>query len=215
MIDEFPRSDARTLVAARAARVGFGAVLIVGAVVAAHGAWHERDVLGYSIAAWFGVVWVAAFALGAVAWAIARLVPEGRADRLVEAGVVVPAIGLALMTPLTIHLPFALGIDDEAGFSTWVQVSIPITALAHFALAWLSARRVRKIVRGELAATVPAILGNVIVVSMVPFVVLYLIPPLLVALTGFAYLPILYLQGAIAEREHARLAALPPIARAL
>jgi|GEM_PF-2917286 len=210
------------LVAWRAARVGFGATLIVGALAVADAALGTRArdghaetaVLGLSTALWFAVVWGAALVVGLAAAAATRLRKHLPADTLLQTGAIVPAIGLALMTPLTMQLPVVLAIGSADEFGEWVLLSLVITGAAHVTLALMSAWRARQLVRGVETFSVRAIYLTVIAVSAMPFAVLLLVPPLLVAITGGAYLPVLHWQGRVAAREH-QLIATVPRARAL
>ena len=204
------------VVAARAARVAFGAMLIAGAVTVAHGAVTEHRPFGLHQAAWFGVVWASALAAGLAAWLGGHALRIGRdPDQLAGSGLAVPAVGLALLGPLSIHLLLVPWLGTLRDFDQWVIASLIITGTAHLALAVMSGIRAYQLARGDTALTVRTIYGVVVLVSCIPFVVLYLIPPILVALTGLAFLPVLQAPVWIAARERALLAGAPPLARVL
>ncbi len=203
------------VVARRAARVGFGATLIAGAAAMVGATLDDTGVLDLPMAHWFAIVWAAAVAVGAVAWLVARRWPRVEPDSLAVVGLTVPAIGLALMAPLTLQLPIVLWVSGVSDFDDWVQLSVAITGVAHLALALLSAVRAHQLARDTTPMAVSTIFAAVVVVSMIPFIVLYLIPPILVAITGAAYLPLLYAPAWIARRERALLSTTPPLARAI
>lgn len=208
-------SPVHRLIAWRAARVGFGATLIVGAGAVVHGVMTHARVLGLPAAHWFAIVWAAAFVVAALAWLAVRLRARIDPGAFAVTGLTVPAIGFALMAPLTLQLPFVIGASGLAGFDGWVPLSVAITGVAHLVLAALSVVRARQLARDAIPIEPRTIFGAVVVVSMIPFALLAFIPPILVAITGAAYLPILHAQAWIANRDRAILSTMPPLARAI
>lgn len=204
------------VVAGRAARVAFGTILIAGMLAVVHGAITSRPPFGMYQAAWFGVVWASALAAGLVVWLGARWRAVGRdPDQLAGSGLAVPAVGLALMGPLSLHLLVVPWLGTLRDFDQWVLASLVVTGSAHLTLAIMSGIRAYELGRGRTAITVKMIFGVVVLVSCIPFIVLYLIPPILVAITGAAFLPVLYAPAWIAARERALLAGAPPVAHVL
>ena len=184
----------RRVLAARAARIAFGAALTAGGLLlAADAALHPfiRALDGRPLAtAIVAGAWLCAAAGALLAWgavhAAVRVRDRGRVDdRWLAASFMWPAVGLSLVLPLSLHLPFCT--DD---FDEWVRMSCAIVGHAHVALAIMSARRMHRIARGERAMPASAIYGVTIGISMIPGGLLIMIPPLLVAVTG---LPLLLL----------------------
>jgi hypothetical protein len=190
------------VVARRASRIAFGGVLIVGAAVLITstfcGDTNELAILGQT--------WLSALAAAAVV----RVTMARRPDRdgLASPGLVVPAVGLALLGPLSVHALVFLATSSprEAArpFHEWVAMSVALTALAHGAFAVLSARRALALVRGRPAMSAGKIWGWVVGVSCVPSVIV-VIPPLIVGVTGLVFWPVLARMKVIVERERAEL----------
>lgn len=107
----------------------------------------------------------------------------------------IPLVGLSLMAPLGIHGAYlALKGDGLRQISEWVAVSLMIVGHCHLVLAALGWRHGRQIMRvpklgqSGLGDGFKA-LGWTIVASLFPGVLLILVPPGLVALTGLAFVP--------------------------
>lgn len=113
-----------------------------------------------------------------------------------------PLAGLSLLTPLTLHWLFIQMIDHESpsSFAEWIRISCVVVGHAHIALLVMAikfAKRLRSlsahdiqnmsIHREWLKAW-----GITIGVSCVPFILLFAVPPILVAITGIAFIPIMY-----------------------
>lgn len=165
----------------RAGRSAFGAVLIAGMVVMVERLVHEATPHAALVMAG---AWVAAFAAYAVAgwWAARR--DLAHADELAVPGLVLPGIGVALMYPLTIHLPIVLVISGTSGFDTWAWFALVLTGPTHLVLAILVAHRADQLVRGAPGLKPKTIYWICVAVSCVPFAVMFMLPPLFVALTG-------------------------------
>ncbi len=106
-----------------------------------------------------------------------------------------PLVGLSLMAPLGIHGAYlALKGDGLRQVSEWIAVSLVIVGHCHLVLAALGWRhgrqlmRVPKLGQSGLGDGFKA-LGWTIVASLFPGVLLILVPPGLVALTGLAFVP--------------------------
>lgn len=202
------RSPLDVVLARRAGRVAFGmpllaaAFLLVASLVGTGGGpLHAARIL------------VGAYVVAAVAYVLAhrfvRFDPRAADPRtLAAASFVVPVVGLSLTLPLTIHLVVFAALGDAGhGFDAWVELSAFVAGPAHVVLAILTAVRGARLV-SERALTAPSvafIYGVVVAVACVPFIVIVL-PPLIVAATGIAFLPVLYGMDTIAERERALLA---------
>jgi hypothetical protein len=117
-----------------------------------------------------------------------------------------PMAALSLLAPLSIHgiVWFALarpetadsGMDD---FGTWIAVSVILVGHAHLALLVCAVRwacRLRSVETGMLWVGVGRAWGTALLVSggiaCLPGVVLLAIPPILVLVTGLAFVPLMY-----------------------
>lgn len=113
-----------------------------------------------------------------------------------------PLVAAALLAPLGIHLLiwfFATGglaATHLGAFDTWIALTAPIAGLAHLVLAGLGARfglrlrerstaelRIKPSRDGWIALAITAFAG------MIPGALLVLIPPVLIGLTGLAFIP--------------------------
>jgi NO-binding membrane sensor protein with MHYT domain len=181
----------------RAGRIAFGSVLIAGAgILAAHSLAYlgDDDVLP----AWTIIVvtWIAAIA----AHGLALLLPvSAEPDRLRMTSLVVPAVGVALILPLTIQMPVIEALGGTKWFNSWCGIAAIITAAAHAAFAMLLVERVRAVATGRPTRSLSSVLAIGTLCGGVPGLVL---PAALVLVTG---LPILATAipvfDAIAERE--------------
>jgi hypothetical protein len=116
----------------------------------------------------------------------------------------VPSVGIALMLPLLIHMPFAHGIAGLEGDDGWVRLSYVISGPTHLALAFMVARRGARLVDGRLVQSAGSVYLIACVISCVPFVV-FVLPPLITMLTGVPFLGLLRYQEQLVERERAEL----------
>lgn len=207
-----PMQTMRQVFARRLARIAFGLVLIAGVAVLTHGAWGHHHQFGHgwpSAAQIVGMTWLAAALVAAVVRAIAARLPWSLApETLFAESMMVPTAGIALLLPITLHLPIALMITDAHGFEFWVEASLWITGLAHIVFAVLAVRRARQLVAGVPAVTPWQIYVATLLTSCVPFVVLWAVPPMLVAITAAPFLPLLGGMQRLVERERAELEAL-------
>jgi len=183
--------------ARRAGRVAFGWILIAGAAVLVASAFRSTaggwlGFRGVHAAAILGASWAAAF----VAAGIAYLTYRGEVR--LTTSLVVPACGMALMLPLSIHLAFCLLVrHDATGFDEWAGLSMIATGIAHVVFASLAMARAHQLARGEPAISVGMIYFTCVACGAIPFVV----PVVYVALTGLPIIPLLAHMERIAARE--------------
>jgi hypothetical protein len=192
----------------RVGRIAFGLVLLAGVAVLARRVWaYEEAWSAYAIPA----TWAAAFAAYAIAGLIGSRRTLDHAGELAVPGLVVPWAGAALLLPLTLHLPFALLLTHDArAFDMWVAMSGIFTGPTHLVLAALVAQRARQLATGARAIDPWRIYGICVAVSCLPFAI-FMIPPILVMLTGIPMLAFLIWMKAFArrDRDRARAEALP------
>lgn len=185
-----------------AGRIAFGVTLLAGAgVLVVQTTGGRAPHAGATLI----LTWLLAF----VAAAIVRFVAACRVrdPSLAVPAMVLPMVGIALILPLTIHLPVVLAIEGldrgVAAFDRWALLSIVVTAVPHVVLALLVGRRAAALARGLPAISWERIYWFTIFAACIPFIVLLLIPPVLVAVTGLVALPILRAveKRALAGRE--------------
>jgi hypothetical protein len=136
-----------------------------------------------------------------------------RTSRLEAASLALPLTAVALLTPLTAHLPFAFGTNGLSGIDLWCRASAVIVGHAHLVLAGLFVRHAIRIRRAseplELRTAGWRILALTVAAAAVPGIVLFGLPPILTAVTGAVFIPYaaaLAVDRAIAEREQLSLA---------
>lgn len=205
--------------ARRAGRIAFGLVLLVGVASIVTAAWsgffetHGADRFG--AVRRVGLTWLLAILAGAVVQAIAaRLRWRPAAEALFAESVMVPTAGIALLLPITLHLPVVVLAAGASAFDFWVTASLWITGAAHVVFAGLCVLRARQLVAGRIAITPRAIYVATLVTSCVPFVLLWAIPPLLVGVTALPFVPMLHAMQRLVDRERAEIAAAPDLPRA-
>ncbi|HEU0036373.1 MAG TPA: hypothetical protein VFQ53_37430 [Kofleriaceae bacterium] len=199
------------VIARRAGRLAFGIILLAGAGLVVERALRP-DLVSLPAGMLLPAAYLLAFAsYGAVQlWQRWRRPAPADAATLATAGLVVPGIGLALTLPLALHLPVTLLFGwSMLGFDDWVKLSLVFAGPAHVALAILVAIRGHRLARGSIR-TVPSplfIYVFVVIVSCVPFVVLFGITPAIVAITGIPIVPLIHHMRRIDERERAAVVA--------
>ena len=198
---ESPLLDASTPHARAVASLAFGVCLLVGAATLVDqlaGDAHAATVRTLALT-WTGAA-IAAWVAHLYASAVRAELPRG----LRVASYVVATLGGALLLPLTVHLPIALalGVDTET-FGDWARLSLVITAPAHLVFATLAAIRAYQLATGRRAISTTRVYVTTLVVSCIPFALLYFIPPLLVGLTGVAIVPLLERMPRFIERQTA------------
>jgi hypothetical protein len=181
-------------------RIVFGVVMILGAAT-----FVERllRVPEAHAAKTLAIIWLAALFAG---WLFSQLASV-TARRIDVADIftlswVLPTLGVALLVPLTLHIPFALALGgDLSSFDDWARISLAITGPAHVAFAFLSALRAARLAQGRLAMSATRIYIITLVAASIPFALLFFIPPLLVGLTGFFLVPFLTRLQEMIDRE--------------
>jgi hypothetical protein len=204
------------VLARRIGRITFGAVLLIGVGWLLSAAWAElvhesrRPEPLLNAAQILEMTWPIAALAGVVAWRVAlRLRLSAHPDAMLPASLVIPMVAIALLAPLTLHLPVVLALADRETFDMWVMLSLCITGLAHVVFAFTSARRGYHLATGKPAWSPLKVYAATVITSCVPFVLLYAIPPVLVAITALPLLPVLYAMERIVTRERAELAGAP------
>ena len=177
-------------------RIVFGAVALLGAAIFVERILHLRDPHAAKV---LGATWTLAFVAGWVArQLVAALAKRDDAGDLLAVSFAVPAVGVALLLPLTLHLPvaLALGVGVDA-FDTWAELSLYVTAPAHLTFAFLAALRATRLAQGRPAISTRRIYTITLIVSAIPF----FISSLLVGFTGLAIIPLLDHMPRMIERE--------------
>lgn len=193
--------------ARQAARCAFGAVLVVGALAMFGFAAANTDApCGISpagvklpAAAIAIASWATAMVAAAVAYHVARRWPPDQ-PRL-AASLIWPAVGVSLTLPLTLHLPVVVLGYGARAFDAWCVLSLVVVGLPHLALAILAAGRAHALAHGRDARSPWRIYASVVLVSFTA--VILVLPPILVALTGLPFVPLLAAMAPLAARERA------------
>src|SRR5258708_1386915 len=162
------------ILARRVGRIAFGVVVLAGVArlttVASRASLTSHATPRIDAASTIALTWLCALAAGAIARTIAARVRWSRdADSLFAPSVVVPTLGVALLLPITLHLPIALLATDAPSFDVWVMASLWITGLTHLVFAILCARRGYHLVAGKPAMSPRKIYVITLVTSCVPF----------------------------------------------
>lgn len=202
----FGRRDDYT--APQVARVAFGAVLLVGAAVLVGKAQLHMSGDDAQTPGIIAGTWLLATAAAAVAYAIASyLPPAGRRDRLLQLSLVVPAAGIALVLPISLHLLWCVALDRSlVGFDEWVGLSMLFAGFAHVMFALLACLRASQLARGVPAVSASTIYFACVAAGSLPFPVL---PSIIIALTGLPIVPLLLAMKPLAAREREAPAPLP------
>jgi hypothetical protein len=133
------------------------------------------------------------------------------AVRMEEASTALPMIAVGLLAPLTLHFAFCFFTGMRSSFDQWIRMSLVIVGHAHVVLACQLqglARKARGLSVEELTKqrgrVAWPIFGWTVIASGVPGIVLVLLPPVITAVTGVLFLPLLVwrtLGTLIAERR--------------
>lgn len=124
-----------------------------------------------------------------------------RLARLETPSVAIPMCGMTMLTPLLLHWLFVAIMGSTGGYSTWIQISLVIVGHAHLALIALSvayAKKMKRLPTPELDAMSvlqewTKALGIVTLVAAVPGLILFAVPPILSALTGATFIPLMFI----------------------
>lgn len=171
-------------------RIVFGVVMLVGGALFVERVLHRASPEAAKLLA---ATWLAAFVLGWVVRQLAVVVTRDAVpDRLLAASWALPTLGAALLLPLTLHLgvALALGVDLHT-FAGWAKLGLTFTGPAHVVFAAMATLRAVRIAQGRDAISTRRIYVTTVVVSAIPFVIVFFVPPLLVAFTGTAIVPLL------------------------
>jgi hypothetical protein len=194
------------IIARRIGRLTFGAVLLAGVafLLVSYSASIVDGTHGRGVDATHSILYTWMFAL--IAGAVARIIVRylelpASADWLFGESWMVLAVGMALLVPITLHMPILLLLGGRRAFDEWVWASIWITGLAHIVFATMCAIRARQLVAGQPAWSPGKILKWTVLTSAVPFAILLGIPPCLVLITGAVCLPLLSAMERLIERE--------------
>jgi hypothetical protein len=124
-----------------------------------------------------------------------------------------PLAALSMLMPLTLHFGFIKLTSSESAesFATWIRVSLVVVGHAHLALMIMAIRFAKKLRRATLDELTRMSVhrewarawGITIGVACVPSILLLAIPPILVAVTGIAFIPLMFIlvhKRLVAER---------------
>lgn len=139
----------------------------------------------------------------AVRRAAVRLAGEGE-----RRSIALPMVGISLLGPLAMHLVVWCVVGGAASggarpsgwlldsFDWWIAASLLLVGVAHVVLACLCVGFARKVERASLAeleagsfASGWRVLGWTVLASLVPGVIAFLIPPVVVFFTGVLFIP--------------------------
>jgi hypothetical protein len=193
--------------ARRAGRIAFGMVLLAGAVMLVMQAGNH-PAIPKTVHAWHVIVatWTVAILVGRVVTAIASRTRRPHASNdLRVAGLAVPAVGMALLMPLTIQLPFTIFISPNlADFDGWTEMSLAFTGHVHVVFALFVLARAVALTDGK-TFSITLIYVVTCCVALVP----YVFPAVFVALTGLPIIPMLRHMERIVARESDETCAIP------
>jgi hypothetical protein len=128
------------------------------------------------------------------------------ASRWERRSAALPLAAVSLMAPLSLHwivwclldVPH-IGIKSAEDFGSWIGVSAVLVGHAHIALLVAAVRWTRKLrtlptlaLRVDLSRAWGLALGVAVGVACLPGVVLLGIPPILVAVTGLCFVPLMF-----------------------
>jgi hypothetical protein len=178
-----------------------------------------------AVAAGAAARWLAAIAAGAAArWITAWRSGGPGSDARFAASLIVPTVGIALLLPITLHLPIVTLLTSY-NFDLWARINLWLTWHAHLVFACLAALRAYRLAAGRPAITPRAIYAATVLASCLPVVFLAprqvagwildqvphlhlaVIPPVIVAVTTLLCVPALRAMQRLADRERAEIAA--------
>jgi hypothetical protein len=204
------------VIARRAGRIAFGTVLLLGTALLVqferiwshHGDGHtERLVggrwaatfVGGELHAWHIIVgtWLAAIVAGLAVTVVVAVLPRGRdGDSLRKLALVVPSVGVAMLLPITLHMPFVLR-NGAASFDQWCWLSMVGVGHTHIVFGLLVWDRAHTLANGGEAISIRSIYLLTCLLAAIPFIV----PVVFVAITGIPFIPLLYWMKRIADAD--------------
>lgn len=185
----------------RFVRVIVGVTLLAGVLGVIGAAITEHPVIAPDLLR----IWPAAAIAGVIASCVAPLVVRRVAgDAWATSSIVLPATGIALLLPLTLHiLAFHWAGESWASVDDWCGLAVAGTFVAHIVFAVLLGVRAVSIARsGKSALSVGELFLLTTLASAFPFFVLSMADT---AVTGLLILPAISFVSWIAAREHAAL----------
>ena len=196
------------IVARRIAYIVFGLVLLAGM-----GAIVWRTLHGHPEGAGenLALTWLGAVVTAAVVWGVARVVkPVPGGDALLRASLVIPALGLACVLPLSMHGLWALLVGSSAhAYDNWFDTSLRVVGFAHVVFMLLFAVHARQLASTKRPGmSIAAIYGWTVLASCMPLG-MWILPEVLTAITGLPILILLHVFDELAARERTALPALP------
>ncbi len=193
------------VVARRGARTGFGIVLVIGAIVMFT---EDRSAAALTMV----LTWLAAFTTYGLLSRCHVNPARCEPDTLLRASLVWPTLGVLLMLPLLVHLPIALLVGGVDSYGAWVTLSYPFTATTTCVAALLGTIRALELADGRTprgVLTPAAIYGLSLGLGLIPYGV-FILPPIVIALTGWPFIALFAYQEKLVERERTMpLAELP------
>lgn len=194
--------SSRNIAAIRAGRLAFGIVVLGGVaalawqVVASRAASTPQPDTVRVI----GTTWLAALATGGAVHAAVRVFPSLRIMPRGITSFVVPAVGVALLLPITIHALWYLASGAVPwSFDRWATFALQVTAPSHVCFAIMVGRRATQLARGHAPVSVARIFVATVAVASFPFgIPMLMLPSVVVALTGIPIVPVLVLMERLA-----------------
>jgi hypothetical protein len=183
--------------ARRHARIWSGGVLLVGALVLYVFAPVSPGVI-------IGTTWLTAMAAYGTA---RRFAPAVAPHTLAAASVVVPTLGMLALLPLTIHFGFFAAAGDTRGFEFWVWLSAAFTAITTITTGILIGLRGNRLANGIPLSRTLRPWGIYLIgvgAGCIPGIV-FIVPTLLIAVTGLAIVPFIHAMETVLIRERAML----------
>lgn len=181
----------------RVGRVLFGAVLIGAAVVVvvsflSMSRYTAAD-RGFAPQFLFAGAWLFALVASTVgrvvgaAWVRQRGRPIGDAGLFVS--LAVPAVGISLLAPLSLHALVALFTTSPREFDEYARMASACVGHAHLVLAGLMVQCCWRLANGDTHMSALKILFITTGVSCVPGILAMAIPPVVVLVTGALFIP--------------------------
>lgn len=193
---------ANAVIARRAGRIAFGIVLVAGMFALVAYSFHDEVRGRGPIHAWHIIVatWLAAlFGAAIVTAAVGSTSRSRNHDDLRRPALWVPAVGIALLLPLTLHLPFMLGESADV-FDDWARMSVLLVGPTHLVFAVLVFARAQALT-SDRTVRKPLRIRTIYLVTVAVAAFPYVIPALFVAVTGLPIIALLRRMEAIAHRD--------------